>query len=90
MSGSESYDAIIKILQDCAKENGISKKLVKKIYDLEAGQTHLPSRTNEDDLRRALLDEVRGKKSEEEKDKKEESKEEKKDKDEKEAEDEQE
>ena len=90
MSGSESYDAIIKILQDCAKENGISKKLVKKIYDLEAGQTHLPSRTNEDDLRRALLDEVRDKKSEEKKDKKEESKEEKKDKDEKEAEDEQE
>ena len=77
MSGSESYDAIIKILQDCAKENGISKKLVKKIYDLEAGQTHLPSRTNEDDLRRALLDEVRDKKSEEKKDKKEESKEEK-------------
>ena len=90
MSGSESYDAIIKILQDCAKENGVSKKLVKKIYDLEAGQTHLPSRTNEDDLRRALLDEVRDKKSEEKKDKKEESKEEKKDKDEKEAEDEQE
>ena len=90
MSGLESYDAIIKILQDCAKENGISKKLVKKIYDLEAGQTHLPSRTNEDDLRRALLDEVRDKKSEEKKDKKEESKEEKKDKDEKEAEDEQE
>ena len=71
LSGSESYDAIIKILQDCAKENGISKKLVKKIYDLEAGQTHLPSRTNEDDLRRALLDEVKGKKSEEKKDKKE-------------------
>ena len=90
MSGSESYDAIIKILQDCAKENGISKKLVKKIYDLEAGQTHLASRTNESDLRIALFDEVRGKKSEEEKHKKEESKEEKKDKDEKEAEDEQE
>ena len=71
MSGSESYDAIIKILQDCAKENGISKKLVKKIYDLEAGQTHLAARTNEDDLRRALLDEVRGKTSEEKKDKKE-------------------
>ena len=90
MSGSESYDAIIKILQDCAKENGISEKLVKKIYDLERGQTHLPVRANESDLRRALLDEVRDKKSEEKKDKKEESKEEKKDKDEKEAEDEQE
>ncbi len=83
MSGSESYDAIIKILQDCAKENGISKKLVKKIYDLEAGQTHLAARTNEDDLRRALLDEVKRKKSEEVKRKKSEE-----EKDDKEAEDE--
>jgi len=72
LSGSESYDAIIKILQDCAKENGVSKKLVKKIYDLERGQTHLAARTNESDLRGALLDEVKSKKSEEEKDDKEE------------------
>lgn len=54
-----SYDKLIKILQECAKEKGISEKLVKEIYDLEKGQTHLPSRTNESDLRKLLLDQVK-------------------------------
>ena len=72
LGDSDSYDAIIKILQDCAKENGVSKKLVKKIYDLERGQTHLASRTNESDLRKILLDEIKKKKPEEKDDKEEE------------------
>ena len=54
-----AYNKIIEILQECAREKGISEEVVKKIYDLEKGQTHLPSRTNEDDLRKELLDEVR-------------------------------
>tara|TARA_B100001123_G_C14651951_1_gene765998 strand:+ start:72 stop:299 length:228 start_codon:yes stop_codon:yes gene_type:complete len=56
---TDAYNEIIKILQECAKEEGISEELVKEIYDLERGQTHLPSRTNESDLREKLLDQVK-------------------------------
>ena len=54
-----AYNKIIEILQECAKEEGISEELVKEIYDLERGQTHLPSRANESDLREKLLDQVK-------------------------------
>ena len=55
----DAYNEIIKILQECAKEEGISEELVKEIYDLERGQTHLSSRANESDVREKLLVQVK-------------------------------
>jgi hypothetical protein len=45
------YEQIIKILEKCAEEEGIPKKLVKEIYDLERSKTHLTSRGIETTLR---------------------------------------
>ena len=52
---SARYDDMIKILDDIADENGVPSGLVKEVYDLERGQTHLNARTNEVELRKILL-----------------------------------
>ena len=61
---SAPYDDIIKILEDIADEKGVQalckpnlkpSGLVKEIYDLERGQTHLNARSNEVELRKILL-----------------------------------
>lgn len=44
---SAPYDKMIEILTECAKEKNIPAELIKKIYDLERGQTHLIHRDNE-------------------------------------------
>ena len=49
------YDSIIKILENRANEIDISKEMIKEIYDMERGQTHLNSRGNEVELRQKLL-----------------------------------
>ncbi len=45
------YEQIIKVLEKRAEEEGIPKKLVKEIYDLERGKTHLIHRGIETTLR---------------------------------------
>jgi hypothetical protein len=49
------YEQLIKILEECAEKEGIPKKLVKEIYDLEKAQTHLTNRGNEIALRQKIL-----------------------------------
>ncbi len=45
------YEQIIKILEKRAEEEGIPIKLVKEVYDLERGKTHLRNRGIETTLR---------------------------------------
>ena len=53
---SAPYEDMIEILSKCASEKGVSKKLVKQIYDLERGQIHLTHRDLEGDLRKKILE----------------------------------
>ena len=48
---SSPYDQIIKILEKRAEEECLPKKLVKEVYDLERGKTHLKNRDIETTLR---------------------------------------
>ena len=47
---------MIKILEKRAEEENIPIKLVKEIYDLERGQTHLNNRANETKLRETIFE----------------------------------
>lgn len=49
------YEDMVKILQKCAEEQGIPKKLIKEIYDMERDQSHLSYRNNEIDLRTRII-----------------------------------
>lgn len=53
---SAPYDKIIEILTESAKEKNIPAELIKKIYDLERGETHLIRRDNEISLRREITE----------------------------------
>ena len=53
---SAPYEDMIEILSKCASEKGVSKKLVKQIYDLERGQIHLSHRELEVEIRMIILE----------------------------------
>ena len=53
------YEDMMKILEECAKEKGISPKLIKKIYDLERDQSHLSYRNNEIKLRQDIIESMK-------------------------------